>query len=57
MSDFPARYVRVKRVTYSKDGATAVVDLLTNEEPMLYPYFSYCFRDVDGRWHESHSSN
>ena len=57
MATFPARYVRVERVAYSDDGREATVDLLTNEEPMLYPYFAHCVRRDDGLWVETHSHN
>jgi hypothetical protein len=57
LEDFPPGYARVALVTYSRDGETAVVDLLTNEEPTLYPYYVHCSRDADGRWHEEHSHN
>jgi hypothetical protein len=57
VADLPPRYVRVENVTYSRDGERAKVSLLTNEEPYLYPYLSYCERDEDGRWSETHSLN
>jgi hypothetical protein len=50
-SDIPPRYMRVGTVTYSADGAKATVELLTNEEPRLYPYFVQCVRDPSGLWH------
>jgi hypothetical protein len=56
-SGFPKRYARVADVTFSEDGNEATVELLTNEEPTLYPYFSHCVRDGNGRWHEIHSHN
>lgn len=57
VAHFPPQYVRVERVTYSHCGKRAKVALLTNEEPYLYPYYSYCERDENGRWTESYSSN
>jgi hypothetical protein len=57
VADFPAPYVRVERVSFSRDGRRATVALQTNEEPYLYPYFVYCERLPDGRWIETHSSN
>ena len=57
VADFPARYVRVESVTYSRKGGRAKVALLTNEEPYLYPYYVHCERDENGRWSETYSSN
>ena len=57
MSDIPAKYVRVEGVSYSDDGNSAVVMLVTNEEPYLYPYYVHCARDDSGRWAETFSSN
>lgn len=57
VADFPAKYVRVESVTYSRKGERAKVTLLTNEEPYLYPYYVRCERDEDGRWSETYSSN
>jgi hypothetical protein len=37
-SAFPPPFVRIDRVQYHPDGHHAVVELLTNEEPYLYPY-------------------
>jgi hypothetical protein len=57
VSDFHPKYVRVDSVSYSEDGRHATVTLLTNAEPRLYEYYSYCERDANGRWRETHSSN
>jgi len=57
VADFAPEYVRVESVTYSRDGNCATVNLLTNEEPFLYPYYVHCERDDNGRWIETHSSN
>jgi hypothetical protein len=54
---FPDRFVRVASVQHHPDGSHAVVELLTNEEPRLYPWTSICVRDSSGRWHEAHGSN
>jgi hypothetical protein len=51
------RYVRVVSVKYSRDGDRAVVELLTNEEPRLYPDTVLCERDSSGRWHEASGHN
>src|SRR5713226_3191434 len=40
--EIPARFVRVVSVQYHPDGNHAVVELLTNEEPQLYPYTVFC---------------
>ena len=56
-SDFPPRFVRISSVQYHEDGNHAVVELLTNEEPYLYPYTVFCVSDSSGRWHEVLSSN
>jgi hypothetical protein len=55
--DIPQRYVRVGKVTYSAHGNEATVELLTNEEPYLYPYYVHCVRDSRGVWHESDGHN
>jgi hypothetical protein len=55
--EIPSRYVRVVDVSYSPDGKRAVVDLLTNEEPYVYPYTVHCRRDASGRWHEAGGHN
>jgi hypothetical protein len=55
--EIPARYVRVVSVKYHTDGNHAVVELLTNEEPRLYPYTVFCVRDRSGRWHEASGHN
>jgi hypothetical protein len=55
--EIPARYVRVVSVKYHSGGNHAVVELLTNEEPLLYPYTVFCERDASGRWHESGGHN
>ena len=55
--EIPARYVRVARVKYHPAGNHAVVELLTNEEPHLYPYTVLCWRDPSGRWHEAFGHN
>jgi len=55
--DIPARYARAGQVTYSADGRFAEVELLTNEEPHLYPYYVRCIRDSRGLWHEISGSN
>jgi hypothetical protein len=44
-------------VSYSDDGSSAVVTLLTNEEPYLYPYYVHCVRGDSERWTETYSSN
>src|SRR5689334_2878953 len=46
--EIPDRYVRVVSVKYHRDGDHAVVELLTNEEPRLYPYTVFCERDASG---------
>jgi hypothetical protein len=56
VSDIPPKYVRVEGVSYSDDGSSEVVTLLTNEEPYLYPYYVHCLRDDSGRWTETYSS-
>jgi hypothetical protein len=53
---FPDHFVKVASVQYHPDGNHAVVELLTNEEPRLYPWTSICVRDSSGRWHEAHGS-
>lgn len=50
--EIPVRDVRIADVKYHPDGKHAVVELLTNEEPHLYPYTVFCVRDRSGRWHE-----
>ena len=55
--DIPERYARVAKVTYSADGGEAAVELLTNEEPYLYPYYVHCVRDSHGLWHERDGHN
>ncbi|HEY4411514.1 MAG TPA: hypothetical protein VGN06_00830, partial [Gaiellaceae bacterium] len=55
--EIPARYVQVRRVKYSRDRRKAVVELLTNEEPTLYPYTVICERDSSGLWHEAGGHN
>jgi hypothetical protein len=50
--DIPPEYARAGRVNYSDDGRRAVVELLTNEEPTLYPYYVMCVRDSGGLWHD-----
>ena len=55
--EIPARFVRVVSVQYHPDGNHAVVELLTNEEPQLYPYTVFCERDSSGRWHEVSGHN
>jgi hypothetical protein len=55
--EIPRRYVRVVSVKYHPDGDHAVVELLTNEEPRLYPYTVFCVRDLSGRWHEASGHN
>jgi hypothetical protein len=55
--EIPPRYVRVASVKYHTDGNHAVVELLTNQEPRLYPYTVFCVRDLSGRWHESGGHN
>ena len=57
VADFPPQYVRVEQVEYYDDGHRAMVSLLTNEEPYLYPYYVHCERDAFGRWSETHSHN
>jgi hypothetical protein len=57
LADIPQKYVRVEGVSYSDDGKSAVVTLLTNEEPYLYPYYVHCVRDDSGGWTETYSSN
>jgi hypothetical protein len=51
-SSVPSRFVRVGRVAYSANGATAVVELLTNEDPTTRTYEVGCERDSEGLWHE-----
>lgn len=53
--DIPSRFVRVSGVKYSKARDRACVWLLTNDEPYLYPYTVYCWRDERGRWHSESS--
>jgi hypothetical protein len=55
--EIPPRYVKVANVKYHRDGNHAVVELLTNEEPRLYPYTVFCVRDSSGRWHEAGGHN
>ena len=55
--EIPPRYVRVLSVKYHPDGQRAVVELLTNEEPHLYPYTVNCARDASGLWHEVSGHN
>jgi hypothetical protein len=55
-SDIPSKYVRVESVSYP-DEATALVTLLMNEEPYLYPYYVRCVREDSGRWVELDGSN
>jgi hypothetical protein len=55
--EIPASYVRVVSVQYHPDGNHAVVELLTNQEPYLYPYTVFCERDRFGRWHEAGGHN
>jgi hypothetical protein len=55
--EIPPRYVHVVSVRYHPDGDHAVVELLTNEEPRLYPYTVFCVRDRAGRWHEAGGHN
>ena len=57
LEDFPTGYASVVNVTYSPDGTTAVVELLTNEEPALDPYYVHCRLDENGQWHEEYSHN
>ena len=57
VTGFPQRYVRVDEVSYSDDGNEALVTLMTNEEPYLYPYYVHCFREASGCWVETHSHN
>jgi hypothetical protein len=57
MEGFPKPFVRVESVQYHPDGSHAVVDLLTNEEPHVYPYTAHCVRASSGRWHEVYSHN
>jgi hypothetical protein len=56
-SDIPPRFARIDRVRYHDDGNHAVVELLTNEEPHLYPYTVFCVRDSLGRWHDAGGHN
>jgi hypothetical protein len=56
-AEIPDRYVRVVSVRYHGDGDHAVVELLTNEEPAVYPYTVLCERDASGRWPEVGSHN
>jgi hypothetical protein len=53
LAGFDPRYARVVRVTFNSPDE-AVVELATNEEPYLYPYFVYCYR-MQGRWVEGDS--
>lgn len=53
----PAKYAKVQSVEYSVNGREARVTLLTNEEPYVYPYYVYCFRDSRGLWQEGHGHN
>ena len=55
--DIPPQYARVESVTFSPDGRQALVTLLTNEEPYLYPYYVWCVRDSRGLWHETAGHN
>lgn len=55
LADFDPRYARVVRVTF-ESADEAMVELATNEEPYLYPYFVYCRRVRNG-WVEEDSHN
>jgi hypothetical protein len=55
--EIPPPYVCIVSVAYHPDGDHAVVELLTNEEPRLYPYTVFCIRDSSGRWHEGSGHN
>lgn len=57
VSDFPTKYVRVEEVSYSDNGNTALVTVITNEEPYLYPYYVHCAREASGRWSETGGHN
>jgi hypothetical protein len=50
LADFHAGCARVVRVEYS-DANHARVDLVTNEDPYVYPYHVECIQ-VGGRWYE-----
>lgn len=55
LADFDLRYARVVRtVFYGPDDAE--VELATNEEPYLYPYFIRCSRGPEG-WIETGGGN
>lgn len=53
--EIPARYQRVVRVKYKRRGREAIVELLTNEEPVLHRLTVGCVKDDNGRWHEEWS--
>jgi hypothetical protein len=57
MSDVPALFLRVANVTYSGDGSIATVELATNEEPVLHPYYVVSHRDSQGLWSDGVSSS
>jgi hypothetical protein len=57
MSDVSSEFVRVAKVTYSRDGSQATVELATNEEPVLHSYYVLCHRDAQGLWSEGISSS
>jgi hypothetical protein len=54
--EIPKRYFRVESVTYSNDGNSATVELVTNEEPVLHPLTVWCVRDEYGLWREDGSA-
>lgn len=57
MSDVPSRFLRAAKVTYSRDGSQATVELATNEEPVLHRHYVLCHRDGRGLWSEGVSSS
>jgi hypothetical protein len=57
VATFLPQYVQVDSVDYSRDGSSAVVKLMTNDEAYLYPYYVHCARDESGRWIETGSHN
>lgn len=55
LADFDPGYARVVETLYHGPDL-AEVQLATNEEPNLYPYFVRCHRGPDG-WTEGASAN
>ena len=56
LAGFDPRYAKVIKVTYLRSGRFAEVELATNEEPFVYPYWVMCER-VEGGWINRADSN